>query len=132
MNKVVIVGRMVADPSVKVSQNGNKVCTMRVAVDDGWGDKKHTDFLHIVAFGKTAENCEKYLAKGRQVAVEGKIHTDSYEAKDGRKVYTTDIYANTVEFVGGKDDSGQRSAPKRDYDVPDGFEEAFGDEDLPF
>lgn len=129
MNKAILVARMVTEPSVKVSQSGNKVCSFRVACDDGFGDRKHTDFLNVVCFGKTAENCEKYLAKGRQVAVEGKIHTDSYENKEGRKVYTTEIYANNVEFIGGKGD-GQTSAPVQ-TEIPQGFE-AVADEGLPF
>lgn len=126
MNKVILVARMVTDPNVKVGQSGTKVCTFRVAVDDGWGEKKHTDFINVVSFGKQAEVCEKYLAKGRQVAVEGKIHTDSYENKEGRKVYTTEIYADRIEFVGGRGDS----APKQE-EAPAGFE-ALDPSSVPF
>ena len=127
MNKVILVARLVTDPSVKVAKTGNKVCSFRCAVDDGWGDNKHTDFFNVVCFGKTAENCEKFLAKGRQAAIEGKLHTDNYENKEGRKVYTTDVWASNVEFVGGR---GHGSAPKQD-DVPQGFESLDSDE-VPF
>lgn len=129
MNKAILVARLVTEPNVKVGQTGTKVCTFRVAIDDNYKDNKHTDFLNVVCFNKQAENCEKYLAKGRQVAVEGKIHTDSYENKEGRKVYTTDVWASNVEFVGGR--GGQSSAPKQDDGVPQGFE-ALDSDDVPF
>ena len=130
MNKWIGIARLVTEPSVKVAQTGNKICSFRIAIDDGWGEKKHTDFLNVTCFGKQAENCEKYLAKGRQVAIEGKIHTDSYENKDGRKVYTTDIWANNVEFIGGKGESNT-SAPKQTT-IPQGFEAVDNSDGLPF
>ena len=129
MNKAILVARLVTEPNVKVGQSGTKVCTFRVAIDDNYKDNKHTDFLNVVCFNKQAENCEKYLAKGRQVAVEGKIHTDSYENKDGKKVYTTEIYAERIEFIGG---GGKTSAPKQDDGIPKGFEELDPDAGLPF
>ena len=129
INIAVLVGRLVADPSVKVAQSGTKVCTFRIACDDGWGENKHTSFLHVVTYGKRAETCEKYLSKGRQVAVTGSIRTDSYENKEGRKVYTTDIIANTVDFIGGKGESNN-SAPKQTA-IPQGFE-SLDENNLPF
>lgn len=118
---------MVTDPSVKVAKTGNKVCSFRIAVDDGFGDKKHTDFINVTCFGKQAETCERYLAKGRQVALEGKLHTDSYENKEGRKVYTTEVWATNVEFIGSKSDGN--SAPQQTT-IPQGFEET--EDSLPF
>ena len=128
MNKAILVARLVTEPNVKVGQTGTKVCTFRVAIDDNYKDNKHTDFLNVVCFNKQAENCERYLAKGRQVAVEGKIHTDSYENKDGKKVYTTEIYAERIEFIGG----GKASAPKQDDGIPQGFEALDAEQGLPF
>lgn len=131
MNKAILVARLVTDPAAKIAKTGNKMCSFRVAVDDNRGDNKHTDFLNVTTFGKTAENCERYLAKGRQVAIEGKIHTDSYENRDGKKVYTTEIWASSVEFIGG---NGGNSAPKKEADVtpPPGFTELEESELLPF
>lgn len=132
MNKALLIGNLASDPSTKVSESGTTVCTFRIGVNSGWGENKQTSWLHIVCFGKTAENCDRYLAKGRKVAVEGRIVTGSYENKEGRKVYTTDIYADNVEFLGGKED-----APKKEETVEDVAEEMSGfaalDEDeIPF
>ena len=101
------VARLASDPVMKASKDGAEVCTFRVACDSGWGDKKSTAWLHIVTFGKTAINCDRFLKKGRQVAIEGRISTGSYTKQDGTKVYTTDIIANNVEFLSGG------SAPKQ-------------------
>lgn len=136
MNQVFLIGNMATDPSMKVSQNGNPVCTFRLAVNSGWGDNKKTSFLHIVTFGKRAETCGKYLLKGRKVAVRGSIVTDSYE-KDGRRNYTTDIYADEVEFLSGKNDEGapaRKEAPQEPqrYAVPEGFEQMEADAGIPF
>lgn len=103
---------------------------------------KETDFPRITVFGRQAENCEKYLKKGRMVAVEGRIQTGSYTNKDGNKVYTTDVVANRVEFIdwgdrhpsgGQSPQGGQQSEPNRgsDNSIPQGFE-AINDDDIPF
>ena len=132
MNQVVLIGNITADPSVKVAQNGNKVCTMRLAVNSGWGDNKRTDFLHLVAFGKRAETCESYLSKGSKVCVRGNIKTDSYTNKEGQKVNTFDIMVDEIEFLPSGGKSGNRtSAPKQDDGVPQGFE-ALDSDEVPF
>jgi single-strand DNA-binding protein len=141
MNNVALIGRLTRDPEVRYT-SGTQMAVARftIAVDrqfkrDG---EPTADFIPIVAFGKTAELCERYISKGRQVAVEGRIQTGSYTNKDGNKVYTTDVVANRVEFLGGRDSGsgsgfGQsQSAPRNDdMGIPEGFS-AIDDEDIPF
>lgn len=95
------------------------------------GEDKKTDFPSIVVFGKQAENCERYLGKGRMVGIEGRIQTGSYTNKDGQKVYTTDVVANRVEFIDWKqkDDGSVNQAPSDD--IPAGFSQVDM-EDIPF
>lgn len=131
MNQVIVIGNITADPSVKVSNSGTKVCTMRLAVNSGWGDNKRTDFLHIVAFGKRAETCEQFLSKGSKVCVRGSIKTDSYTNKDGQKVNTFDILADEVEFLPSGGRNGNNTSAPAQTSIPQGFE-AVADEGLPF
>ena len=108
MNNVNLIGNLTRDPELRYSTGANQtaVCRFTIAVNDGYGDKQRTSFIPIVVFNKQAENCDRYLAKGRKVAVNGKIQTGSYE-KDGRTVYTTEVIANNVEFLGGQQGQGQ-------------------------
>ena len=103
MNSVILIGNLARDPELRYSTGANQtaVCRFTIAVNDGYGDRERTSFIPIVVFGKQAENCDKYLAKGRKVAVNGRIQTGSYTNKEGNKVYTTDVIANNVEFLGG-------------------------------
>ena len=95
MNKVFLIGRMVKEADLRYTKNGKAVAVFTIAVNR---NKEQTDFIRITAFGKTAENTANYTSKGSLVAVEGTIVTGSYE-KDGKRVYTTDIWANTVQFL---------------------------------
>lgn len=105
MNHVALTGNLTKDPEVRAStgQNQTSVCRFSIAVNTGFGDKQRTDYPNIVAFGKTAENIGKYCSKGSKVGISGRIQTGSYE-KDGRKVYTTDVIAEQVEFLSKKAD----------------------------
>ena len=116
MNSVILIGNLTRDPELRYSTGMNQtaVCRFTVAVNDGYGDKQRTSFIPIVVFGKQAENCDRYLAKGRKVAVEGRIQTGSYTNKEGNKVYTTDVIANHVEFLGGGGEGGQGRRPSND------------------
>ena len=111
VNKAIIVGRLGRDPEIRYSQQGTAVVNFSIATSEEWYDKasgekkERTQWHRIVVFGKIAESCGKYLAKGRQVYVEGRLQTSSYE-KDGQTHYSTDIVANTVQFLGGKQDGG--------------------------
>lgn len=131
MNNWVGIGRLTKDPEVRYTPEQMAVAKFTVAIDDGWGEKKKTNFIPVTVFGKTAENCEKFLAKGRRVAVEGKIQTGSYERQDGTKAYTTDVVASRVEFIDWGDKDGQSERQHGQKDIPDGFS-AIDDEDVPF
>lgn len=100
MNNVVLIGRLTKDPDLTYTQSGTAVCKFTLAVDRQ--GKDGADFIKIVTWNKTAENCGKYLAKGRQAAIQGRIQTGSYKSKDGHTVYTTDVIANNVQFLGSK------------------------------
>ncbi|MCQ2551468.1 MAG: single-stranded DNA-binding protein [Clostridia bacterium] len=127
MNQVNLIGRLTRDPDVRYNQNQMAVARFSIAINTGFGDNERTDYPSIVVFGKSAENCEKYLAKGRLVAVSGRLQTGSYTNKDGNTVYTTDVVANRVEFLEWGD---RPSSPAKEEAVPSGFQEL--EEDLPF
>lgn len=138
MNQVSLIGRLTADPTLKYLQTGTPVATFTIAVDKGLSkDKKQemesknqptADFIRIVVWNKQAENCANFLVKGRLVGISGRIQSGSYEDKDGKRVFTTDVVAQQVSFLewGDKSESGSMS----DYDM-DGFHPA-GNEDIPF
>ena len=113
MNRATIVGNLGRDPELKYTTSGEAVCNFSVATTAKWKgkdgkEKENTQWHRIVVWGRTAEACGKYLAKGRQVLVEGRIETREWE-KDGQKKYVTEIIANDVQFLGSPD--GNRSAP---------------------
>ena len=124
MNSVNIIGRVCNDVELRYTPSQMAVVKLNVAVDDGYGEKKKTYFIPITVFGKQAENCEKFISKGNRIGVTGKIVTGSYE-KDGRKVHTTDVVADRVEFL----ERAEKSQPKEN-EYPQGF--AALDEDVPF
>lgn len=135
MNKVILIGRLAADPEIRFTQNQKCVASYRLAVDrayksDGQPD---ADFINCVAWGKNGEFCEKYLHKGVKIAVEGRIQTRSYDDKDGKKVYVTEVIVEHHEFCESKS-SGQ-AVPVADT-APvtyGGFTELpDNDEELPF
>jgi len=135
VNKVIVVGNLGRDPEIRYSQQGTAVCNLAIATSDKWTDKQgqqqsKTEWHRVVVFGKQAENCERYLSKGKQVYVEGKLQTSSYE-KEGQTHYATDIVANVVQFLGGKTNpeqgGGQRGGRQQGYPPP-----APPMDDLPF
>ena len=117
---------------MKATTTGTEMCTMRIAVDSGYGEKKETAFLHIICFGKTAVNCDRFLAKGRQVAVSGRITTGSYTKGDGTKVYTTDIVADNVEFLPNGDAPNAPKQTTEEVAKQEGFESLLNEDLLPF
>lgn len=144
MNKAIIIGNLTKDPEKKVTSDGVSVANFTVAVSRS-GNREKADFLPVVTWRKLADNCAKYLAKGRKVAVIGEIQTRSYTANDGSKRYVTEINADEVEFLSTSkpsDASDDEFIPD-DFKTPEkaaenvtraGFEEAtlLDDEDLPF
>ena len=110
MNKVILIGNLASDPESRTTQSGIAQCSFRLAVQrrfKGANGERETDFLPVVCWRQTAEFAQRYLAKGRKVAVEGSIQTRSYDAQDGSKRYVTEIIADSVEAVGGREESAQ-------------------------
>lgn len=139
MNSVVLIGRLTRDPELRyVPSSELAVATFSLAIDRPTreGKEKQADFPRVTVFGRLAENCDKYLEKGRLVAIQGRLQTGSYKNKDGVTVYTTDVVANNVEFLewGDKKSSGDTRDTrenKPETTVPDGFQ-ALDDDDIPF
>ncbi len=149
VNKVIIVGRLGQDPEMKAVGQGATVTRLNVATSETWvkdGQKQEkTEWHRIVVWGKLAEICGKYLSKGRQVYVEGRLQTRSWE-DNGQKKYSTEIVANTVQFLGnannetstnagaGNSSMNQSSGSGSDFNFADfGPEPAFNQsEDIPF
>ena len=143
MNRVVLVGRLTKDPELRTTTSGISKVTFTLAVnrrttnEDG---TKQTDFISCVAWRGLAETIAKHCQKGKEIAVEGRIETGSYDAFDGTKRYTTDVILDNMTFVGSKENQTQAGDKQQDVvkqDTPDTYED-FGDivelsdDDLPF
>tara|TARA_B100000749_G_scaffold280898_1_gene280882 strand:+ start:81174 stop:81617 length:444 start_codon:yes stop_codon:yes gene_type:complete len=144
VNKAIIIGRLGADPEVRQISSGNTVATLSVATSETWNDKngqrqERTEWHRVVVWGKTAEICGKYLSKGRQVYLEGRLQTRSWEDQQGQKRYTTEIVATTVQFLGGNNansgagnynsDSSSNNVEFQDFGPEPSFD---ADEEIPF
>jgi len=111
VNKAILVGNLGRDPELRHTPNGQAVVNFTLATSENWTDKngerqERTEWHRIVVWGKTAEMCNQYLSKGRTVYIEGRIQTREWEDKDGNKRYTTEINAQTVQFIGPRTDGG--------------------------
>jgi single-strand DNA-binding protein len=133
VNKVILVGNLGRDPEVRYMPNGEAVCNFSIATTDSWKDKngqkqERTEWHNIVMYRKLAEIAGEYLKKGRPVYVEGRLQTRKWQTKEGQDRYTTEIIADQMQMLGGRDsggsnasyddmnqdqDSGQSSAPAR-------------------
>lgn len=105
VNKVILIGRLGQNPEVRYTPSGAAVANFSIATQENWNDKagqkqEKTEWHRIVVWGKTAENCSQYLTKGRQVYVEGRLQTRQWQDKDGQTKYTTEVQAQTVQFLG--------------------------------
>lgn len=141
VNKVIIVGRLGSDPELKYTANSQAVARFNVATSEQWKDKstgqpqERTEWHRIVVWGKLAEICGQHLSKGRQVYVEGRLQTRSWDDPQGQKKYSTEVVANTVQFLGAP---GEKSAPASkgsgsDFNQDFGPEPTFdADEEIPF
>ena len=149
VNKVILLGRLGQDPELKYTPGGSAVCNFSLATTESWTDKQgqkqeKTEWHRVVVWGKLAELCNQYLAKGRQAFLEGRLQTRSWDDKDGNKKYTTEILASTVQFIGGAtasnnttagntqtvDSSYAQSAPTQEYQVAN--DASFAADDIPF
>lgn len=111
LNKVMVIGNLGADPEMRYTANGNAVTTFNVATNESWTDqagerKERTEWFSVVTWNRLAETCAQYLTKGRSVYVEGRLQTRSWEGQDGQKRYRTEVIADTVRFLGGRDGGG--------------------------
>jgi len=117
VNKVILLGRLGKDPEIRTLDNGAKVASFSIATSETYKDKEgqrqeKTEWHNIVLWRALADLAESYLTKGREVYIEGKLQTRSWDDKDGNKRYTTDIVGTTLNFVGSKGDNGpQNGAP---------------------
>jgi single-strand DNA-binding protein len=140
MNSVIMIGRLARDPELRfVAGSGKAVANFSIAVDRPFSKEKQADFFRVVVWGKPAENCANYLAKGRKVAVKGYLTSRSYEAANGEKKYVTEIVADNVEFLEWGDRNEQGSArPQQNTQSfsngfdSDGFQAIEDDDDIPF
>lgn len=140
VNKVIIVGRLGADPEVRTVGNGGTVARLSVATSENWVDKEgqkqeRTEWHRVTVWGRLAEICGKHLSKGRQVYVEGRLQTRSWEDQQGQKRYATEIVANTVQFLGAAGERSESTGSSRDdYGMQDfGPEPSFdSSEEIPF
>src|SRR5436190_14356219 len=131
VNKVILVGNLGADPYMRYTPSGQGVCELRVATSEPSNDKngqrqERTEWHRIVVWGKRAEVCSKYLSKGRQVYVEGRIQTRTYDDKDGNKRYITEIIAADVQFLGGGGRDGAGRTGGRADEAPPPSDADFG------
>ena len=130
-NKVILVGNLGADPEMRYTAGGTAVCKFRIATSERYKDRQgnmqeRTDWHRVTAWGKLAEICGQYLAKGKQVFIEGRLEYGSYE-KDGVKHYTTDIIANTMQMLGQAGNRVQEAEPN--FGPPPG---GVPEDDIPF
>ena len=139
MNNVNLIGRLTNAVDFRYSQAKNPYCFFTIAVDRGLSkekkeelqamNKQTADFIRIVVYGVMAENCKKYLKKGRNVAIQGNIRTGSYTADDGQRKYTFDIVAEKVQFIDWGDSKEKEEDSFDDWDI--GISQAR-DEETPF
>lgn len=132
LNKVMLIGRLGSDPDLRYTQGGQAVANFNIATNERWTDKggktqDRTEWHRIVVWGRQAENCEKYLSKGRNVYIEGRLQTREWETKEGGKRKTTEVVAQNVQFLDGG--SGNRET-QTGYQAPPSA--GFDDEDIPF
>ena len=134
VNKVILIGRLGADPEIRYTPSGAEVATFRMATNEVWTNKngekeERTEWHRVVAWRNLAKICGEYLNKGRLVYIEGKIRTRSWEDRDGNKRYTTEVEATDMKMLGGSGEQQERKAkePDSEYAPP-----AAKDEDIPF
>lgn len=119
LNRVMIIGRLGADPELRYTQAGQPICSLRVATDESYTDKngnrvERTEWHSVVVFGKTADHCNQFLRKGSLVYVEGKLATRKWQDKNGQDRYTTEIRADRVQFLEKRENGPQKPAQRQE------------------
>ena len=131
MNKLTIIGNLTRDPESRTLKSGDVVCSFSMAVNRRTSGEQQADFFRVSVWGKMGEACQRYLAKGRKVAVVGAVSVSTYESRDGGTRYSLDVRADDVEFLTPKDAQGASPAGVPKAGASDGYTEIL-DDDLPF
>lgn len=118
INKVILMGRLTRDPEIRHTGTGRAVCSFTVAIDNGYGENRQTDFINCVAWNNQAEFLGKYFTKGMMVIVAGRISTRTWEGQDGRKNYTTEVIASEVNFGETKKSRNENASYGGGYSAP--------------
>jgi single-strand DNA-binding protein len=134
LNKVMLIGRLGADPEVRYTQSNTAVATLNLATTERYKDsngelQESTEWHRIVAWGRLAEICQQYMKKGGQIYVEGSLQTRAWEDKEGQKRYTTEVKALSIQMLDSKSSSGSDSSNEKTVSTPVDMTE---DDDLPF
>lgn len=138
LNKVILIGHMVADPELKQTPSGVNVCSFRIGVSRRYtkaGEQPQSDFIDIVAWRQHAEFVARYFKKGTAICICGSLQTRSWTDNNGAKRYATEVVAEEVSFVERKSDGAGARPVTNEYSVPPeapNFEEISGDDDIPF
>ena len=142
MNKVILIGNLVADPEMRRTQSDIAVCSFRIAVQRRFANQqgvREADFFNIIAWRQTGELCGKYLAKGRKCAIVGSLQNRTYDAQDGTKRYVTEVIADEVEFLTPRGEDQQSTGTAANYQPSpsnqggnDGGFTPVDDDDIPF
>jgi single-strand DNA-binding protein len=118
MNKFIGLGRWTKPIELRYTQSGKARSSGTIAINEGYGDKQTTTFLNVVMWNKLAEICAERCSKGQQVLLEGKVSVRNYDDKEGRKVYVTEIVADSVQFLGGGQQSQSKGEQKQNFKDP--------------
>jgi single-strand DNA-binding protein len=146
VNKVLLIGRLGNNPEVRFTPSGAAVANFNMATNESWNDKngqkqERTEWHRVVVWGKLAQLCGEYLAKGRQCYVEGRLQTRQWQDKEGQTKYTTEVIATTIQFLGsasergagaGAGAAGKSSGGGEDFSQVRMEEPSFTEEDIPF
>lgn len=135
INKVILIGNLGADPEVRYTPSGKAVANFRIATTEQWKNKEgsneeRTEWHRVVAWGRLGEICGEYLHKGKQVYIEGKLQTRSWEDREGNKRFTTEIVAQTMQMLGPAGKEGKASTPDERYPVEEPV--TVPEDDIPF
>ena len=135
MNKVCLIGRLTKDIELKTTQSNVKVANFTLAVNRRFvkeGQEQTADFINIIAWGKTAEFCDKYFSKGQQIGISGRIQTRTWDDDEGKKHYVTEVVAEEVDFANGKRTNQQSDAPNNNSSENSFDNFSMANEPLPF
>ena len=135
MNKVILIGNLVADPELRQTNSGTSVATFRIAVQRRFANAngvREADFISVIAWRQLGELVQKYLTKGRKCCVEGSIQTRSYDAQDGSKRYVTEVVADNIEFLPSGNRGEAAPLPEEPPQQSAGGYTQVDDDELPF